>query len=494
MPGEQLTRPRLRRRAASLPALLWPGWAIRLIPASKVAHNAVTSIRAGLAALLLIPGTRLTTAQAVDLLGGHIRAAAARATLNHLSDRQRTAAIAILTNLADTLDDGPAPIDYARRRTLFKQSTVDAASYTKMAAANGWRPGSSLQLRLLDDHLNVLLTGTRPDHHTTRIRWGTADAWNPLTLALPSLVRDFVHQQAQHLLHRHRIHEPVTWQPPVPADAHWPGIDPDTISPDQFAAAFAAHAPDRNGLQRICHSTGLSGIQVRLYTQLVSQAMPEQQWDDLAEHVDENILTPATLRYLYHEHTLSMTDIARLAQTTEQAVRNALTAAGITPQPQRQRMRPIPPAWFRQHYLGTGKTVTQAAAEAGVCRNTFAKYARLHNIATSERARPVNPFAGWPTHQQPPANVIAACTGLHGIDYVRQILAMPGHPTRRAAAAALGLDEKVLCDHRQHVEHFAGIRIFQPGRPVTATTEGARFLHQAALALRQLDLATSGRS
>jgi DNA-binding transcriptional LysR family regulator len=48
--------------------------------------------------------------------------------------------------------------------------------------------------------------------------------------------------------------------------------------------------------------------------------------------------------------------------------------------------------------------------------------------------------------------------------------------------------------HRQHDEHAAGIRIFQTGRPLTPTPEGARFLAQATLALRQLDLANSGRS
>jgi hypothetical protein len=194
------------------------------------------------------------------------------------------------------------------------------------------------------------------------------------------------------------------------------------------------------------------------------------------------------------EQGLSMMDIARLSRTTEQAVRRALTTTGIAVFGHRQHSRPVPLSWFQRHYLGTGKTVRQAAAEAGVSRNTFSKYARLHNIATTEHTRAINPFAGWPSQRQPPPNILAAFSGRHRVEYVRQILAMPGHPTQRAAAAALGLHEKVLSNHRQQVEHAAGIRIFQPIPPLTPTPEGARFLGQAALALRQLDQTNSGKS
>jgi len=489
-----LTDEQIRRRAASLPALLWPAWAIRLIPTDKMAHNAVTSTRAGLAAMVLIPGTRLTCQEAIDLLGGLTTRASARTTLTRLTDQQCSATIAILTDLAHALDTNPAPINYTRRRALFRASTVDRAAYATLATANGWRPASPLQLRLLDDHLTVTLTGTRPDHHTTRIRWGGADAWNPLTLALPTPIRDFIDHQARHLLHQHGIDEPPTWQPPVPTGITWPGIDPDTINPNQFTDAFTTNAAARDALQLICHATGLNGVQVRLYTQLVDQAMPDQQWDTLAEHADPDLLAPSTLHHLYQEQGLSMMDIARLGRTTEPAVRGALTTAGITPVANRQRSRPIPESWLQQHYQGTGKTIGQAAAEAGVSRNTFTKYARLHNIPTTENARVINPFANWPTQRQPTIKIMAALSGRHGVEYVREVLAMPGHPTQRAAAAALGLHEVVLMRHRQHIEHAAGIRIFRADQLLTPTPEGARFLTQATRALRQLDLTNSGRS
>ena len=380
----------IHRRAASLPTLLWPDWTLRLIPTDKVTHNAVTSLRAGLAAMVLLPGTRLSGRHAVALLGSYIRAATAKATLTHLPEPQRTVSIAILTDLAESLDANPAPINYTRRRDLFSTPAVDRAAYTTLATTRGWRPASPVQLRLLDDCLAVLLTGTRPDHHTTRMRSGTADAWNPLTLALPTPVRTFVRDQAQLLLRQHSIDEPVTWQPAASKDYPWPGIDPDTINPDQFADAFGAHASDRDGLRLICHATGLRGIQVRLYPHIVDLPMPEHQWEALSEHPHGNILAPATVRQLYHEQRMSMMDIARLARTTEKEVRHALTGAGITPRKSGANRRPIPLSWLQDRYVGSGKTVEQAAAEAGVCRNTFAKYARLHNIPTIEHARAVH--------------------------------------------------------------------------------------------------------
>jgi hypothetical protein len=477
-----------------MPTLIWPAWAIRLIPTDRLADTAVTSIRAGLAATVLIPSTRLTLRNAVDMLGGLITPASAKSALNRLSEQQRTATLAILTNLAHVLDAEPGPIDYTRRRALFTTPTVDMHAYATLAATRGWSPPSPLQLRLLDQHLTVTLTGT-PGHTTNPIRGHSPDVWNPLILALPPPVRAFVHDQARRLLDEHGIDEPVTWQPPAPAGIRWPGIDPDTINPDRFADAFTTHHIARDGLQLICHATGRSGVQVRLYTLIVDQTMSEQQWNTLAEHPDPDILAPATLRHLYHDQGLSMMDIARRARTTEQAVRDALTAAGTTVFGQRRHTRPVSKPWLQQHYLGTGKTIGQASTEAGVSRNTFTKYARIHNIPTTEHARTVNRFANWPTHQQPPDNVKAAfCCARHAIQYVREVLAMPGHRTQRAAAAALGLHEVVLMRHRQHIEQAARIRIFQPGQPLTPTPEGAKFLGQAALALHQLDLANSARS
>lgn len=482
------TEDQIRRRVASLPALLWPTWTLRMIPISRTGPNTITSTRAALAVLSLIPGTRLTVRQAVGLLGSHTTSSSASTALSALPEEQRTATIAILTDLARTLDAQPAPINYTRRRNLFGQCTVDRRAYAKLAVAHGWLPPSPLQLRILDDHLAIQLTGSHATHRTGPPGHSyTAEAWNPLAVALPLPVREFVYDQARRLLHRHHIREPTTWHPKLPTTTNWPGIAANTIDADSFARAFAAHAAARDGLARICETTGLTSVQVRLYSHIVDLAMSEQQWQHLADDCDHGILDPAGLQHLYHAQQLSLTDIARQSLTSERVVRQTLTNAGTTLLRQRPRTKSIPAEWFQQYYLNTGKTVRQAAADAGISRNTFAKYARQHHIPTGPNSSGINPFANWPRHKQPPPAVIAACSSPHGLDYIRQVLEMRNHPTRRAAAHALGLREQALYHHRQHVERAAGITIFHPKLPLTPTPEGSQFLDHAAQALQRLN-------
>lgn len=489
----RLSQDHIRRRAAALPSLLWPTWAIRLIPTSTTAHSAAVACQAALTVMILIPGTRLSTQQAIDLLGSPTTSRSGKTALPQLNTEQRAATIAILTDLAHTLDTDTALIDYTRRRALFSHSTTDRNAYARLTAAHDWHPPSPLQRRILNDHLTALLTGAPPRQSTTPGRRAGAHAWNPLTLALPPSVRDFVHGQAQQLLDQHQINEPLTWHPDPPPAAPWPGINPDSVDADTYAHAFTTHATDRCGLRRIREATHLTGVQVQLYAQINGQHLPDQRWNDLAATSPGEILNPADLQHLYHDQQMSMNDIARHSLTTERVVRDTLTTAGTELLSRRPRTTPVTPEWFQQHYLNTGKSITQAAAEAGVSRNTFSKYAHRHHIPTGTNAAPANPFARWPSRRQPPPSVIAACSGPRGVEYVRHILQMQGHHTRRAASAALNLHEQVLCHQRQHVEQAAGIRIFQPGTPLTLTPEGVAFLRHAARALQRLNQERSGR-
>jgi hypothetical protein len=117
------TAEQTRARAASLPALLWPAWAIRLIPTTTTSRTALTGTRAGLAAMTLIPGTRLSQTQAVQLLGWPIRSSV-KTVVNHLPADQCTRTLLILDELATLLDTAAAPINYTRRRALFTHATA----------------------------------------------------------------------------------------------------------------------------------------------------------------------------------------------------------------------------------------------------------------------------------------------------------------------------------------------------------------------------------
>lgn len=231
-------------------------------------------------------------------------------------------------------------------------------------------------------------------------------------------------------------------------------------------------------------ATGLVGAHLRLATQILTLDMPEQQWDGLADGPSLDVTDRARLRHLYHHQKLPLHDIARLALTTERLVRRILAETGSPPQPSRPRRANISRNWFKQHYLNSGKSLQQLAADSGHSRNTLSKYAYQHSVPIG---LPANPFATWPKSAMPPSAVVAACSGPRGIEYVQNILRMPGHPTRRAAAAAIGIHERVLCRQRQRIERASGIQIFQPGTPLTPTAAGAKFLQAAAEALHQPD-------
>jgi hypothetical protein len=489
-----LTDQQVDRRAAALPALLWPAWAIRLIPAGL--HAAPAAAQAALAALTLVPGSRLSTTQAAAMLGGHARHPTD--VLARLPDNQRTSALQILTGLADSLDARPTPIDYTRRRDLFPPAatSVDRGAYAELAAAHQWNPPSPLQLRLLDGHLVRLLTGTHPDAGQAGPVRGIP-TFHPLTLALPRPVRAFVHAQAQELLQRHGIREPVTWHPTPPAEIAWPGIDPADIDAARFARAVADHAGDRLKLAPIRRATGLGDVHIRLYAQLADHDLPDDRWNDLAGPAVD-LFDPARLHHLYVDLELPLDDIARLCLTTQSRVKTALAAAGITVLPCRPRTlaSTLTPQWFADNYLGTPDKLAQAAVRTGYSRDTLRKHARRHGIPTDRGHDPhhplaYNPFRSWPHDLMPPAEVVAACGGPHGLTYVRQVLTIPAHPTRRSAAAALGIHEAVLLRHRKHVEQAAGIQIFL--HRTGLTPEGQQFLDQAAHALHALDQ-TSRRS
>ena len=477
----------ITRRAASLPSLLWSTWSLALVPTSRTGENLLTATRADLAATLLLCGTHLTSPQAAALLD-HPHHRPNPANCLPTDPVQRRTVLSTLATLAVGLDQEPAPINYTRRRALFTTTaTIDHRAYHELARAYDWPPASPLQQRLLNNHLIGLLTGGRHSGH--RDRRG-ADLWNPFTVALPAVVRAFVHDQARQHLQQHRICEPLTWQPPLLGQQAWPGITADKIDAAQFAAAFAEHAGHRCGLRRIGEATGLTNNQVRLYTRIAELVMPDQQWAALATWTDEPG-DPAALARLHHQDHLPMIDITRLSLATERTIRSSLTEAGIptlTVHPSKKR---VSAEWFADNFTGSHKTCAQAAAELGICRTTFTKYAQRHGIETRPHIRKADPFTAWPHRQKPSSAVIAACSAKHGIDHLRQVVTLLDQPSQRVAAAALGISEQVMQARRRYIEKAAGITLCNPRtgpcQPITLTAEGKTFLRQARTVIRQLD-------
>jgi hypothetical protein len=169
----------IMRRAAMIPAMLWPGWTMRLLPpcpggtrnpagGPRTGSGSFGSFRCGCASFLLLPGgpPQLNFERAAPLLGNRSpdtdRGAVERI---HYHGRDVTPLASVLAQLALALDEHGSPIDYARRRALFTcpaDVTLDLDAYTRLRLQHGWSASYAPRVAVLRWYLLVLLTGEHP--------------------------------------------------------------------------------------------------------------------------------------------------------------------------------------------------------------------------------------------------------------------------------------------------------------------------------------------
>ncbi|MET7906127.1 hypothetical protein ABZS86_33590 [Streptomyces sp. NPDC005355] len=102
------------------------------------------------------------------------------------------------------------------RRKLFTNTTVtlDLDAYRRFCTQQGSWTGGEHRVHILRWYLLMLLTG---EFHPTPSGAASHFAWNctEFRFRAPATLRAFLHEQAQSTLTHHRIHEPVTWEPPA---------------------------------------------------------------------------------------------------------------------------------------------------------------------------------------------------------------------------------------------------------------------------------------
>jgi len=243
---------RAGEHARALPSLLWPGWALRLMPPDGFDF---LRYRAGLGVMLAVASAGADgyrTAQ--ELLGlqpvhGN-RFASFTARLRRHGVLEPVSAA--LCQLARKLDEHGAPIDYARRRRLrrFSQAQLDITGWRRQqhllthpeARAHRRRPNRAdlpaapeqehlARLRLIE-----LLTSTHPSYlpGPLRLPGRRSRDYAEFVFTLPEPMAGFLHQRASSLLSHAGINEPVTWEPPFSwvTGITWPGPHHGDINPN----------------------------------------------------------------------------------------------------------------------------------------------------------------------------------------------------------------------------------------------------------------------
>ena len=227
--------PLLAARARAIPQLLWPEWAIRLMPARGFAPGPFRSI---IAACLLLPGN---PARAADTtLHAHRSALAAGTMLRALAAGGHDSVLTAVSCLAGYLDTCGSPIDYQRRRDLIPADTITTSQWRELCYGATAHPGEGRRHRHAQRYLFQLLTGA--DLHDPRHALAFTSANDPgryhaFAAALPTGLRDALHGHAAALLRELGISEPLTWAPPPGCCARLdlPGPEPGDI--DLNAAA-----------------------------------------------------------------------------------------------------------------------------------------------------------------------------------------------------------------------------------------------------------------
>ncbi|WP_406308784.1 TniQ family protein [Streptomyces sp. NBC_00623] len=184
------TKDQAHRRAAMIPALLWPSWSMRLLATGSVDTTVPHAFRAACSTYLLIPGTRLGFAAAGRLLGHQAPRRDRRIIDRLFQPASFTAPASALAQLAHALDAHGSPIDYARRRRLLTRESlrIDHRAYERLCWDHGRKPGAASRQRHMRAYLLDLL-GVAPADHVVDVPSTFIAEYRKFTAALPAWLR-----------------------------------------------------------------------------------------------------------------------------------------------------------------------------------------------------------------------------------------------------------------------------------------------------------------
>ncbi|MCQ8830322.1 hypothetical protein [Streptomyces malaysiensis] len=495
----------ITRRATMIPAMLWPGWTMRLLPRPKDNKDPrAGTFRRGCSSFLLLPGgpPQLNFERVGPLLGNHeINTDRDSIERRLYLDHDLTPLASTLAQLARALDQHGSPIDYARRRAPFTSTTVtlDLDRYARLCAQQGWNPGQRHRVLLMRAYLLMLLTGEvrpPPEGASYRFAWHCSE----FRFHAPRALRSFLRQQAEDNLTHHKIIEPVTWEPPQAwvAGVRWPGLSPTDVVTAEFRDLLAMAGT----VHEAADALGLATEHVRLYCDLTETgaATPSHV---IGKHLStrtvrkakirEGVLAPDQLRDLYVNQKLELTHIANLASCRPGTVRRLLRQEGIPlrPRPRRIPDRPgITREWLHNEYIERQRDIANLARERGVTHYHLTKMAKAWGI-------PIRPSGGHcysavghldlrhPLSEDMRKVVMTA----QAIDRLRAVTQVPGHASFAAAARR----NSTGSDHafRQRViriEKTVGFQIIdRAAKPLAPTERGREFLREAHEILHTAD-------
>ena len=493
---------RAQEHAAVLPSLMWPGWALRLMPPGDYDF---LRYRAALAVMLAVAVTGAEdyrTAQELLGLDPFHSSRLATFTARLRQDGILEPVTAAICQLARKLDEHGAPVDYARRRRLrrFSQAQLDTDSWRRqryfLTHPATWAqhrhldhatlPAAPVQEQLARLRLIELLTGTHPRYlpGPLRLPERRSQDYAEFVFTMPGQMARCLQQQARALLAHAGVHEPVTWEPPFDwaAGIPWPGPDPDAISTEELHPLIRAGLPVRAIAARLATSPN--------HVRLAAECHP-------APHLPAGIPAPPPaepeppgtdqLRDLTSQG-YGPRKIARITGCSERAIRQLLTSAGLR-QPAPPPGSGIDPHWLREEYQDRQRSLKDIAAETGVPIETLAAAARNAGIRVRHgitgRAHPLAALGG-PSAFTP--DVWNAFSHPGAEQRIRRLLAIPGQSSLQRAGRQLGIRHALLAGQVRQLEAVVGTELLRtgPDERLTLTAYGRIFARDVTPVLESL--------
>lgn len=243
-------------RWRSVPAALWPG--IRLFFSTPTLG--FEQLGSALSVALGLVGTRITLSRAAASLGSVTTAASVSRVLQAMHrDSRWPDMLAALTGLAELLDAGHCPINYAKRRALPFASFLPEEKWRQSCADTAIPVGGAVRIRLVRCWVFERVIGSPARNCTSAIddpEFRSKLRALPLWMT-PHLISSLDHSARRFLDTHGHGGEPLTWQ----ADEHLFEECGLTRTPPTVNTA-AVHQAVRNGVRRLSAIADEYGVSI----------------------------------------------------------------------------------------------------------------------------------------------------------------------------------------------------------------------------------------
>jgi hypothetical protein len=482
-PPEPRQEPRVQL-ADRLPASLWPSWTARLAPPGNILQNLPPT----LSSAVLLVGSTATSHEAAAATGGIITGFDIANTLVAVKRHPQWPAIcAGITRVAEYVKSHRSPINYGRRRCL---------DYSGLLPSERWREICSLSPALSAIAENevtarsclaemvsgspVVDSGWYPTAHRAVYGKRAGDFLFGMT---PDLM-DHLRGEGRKFLTDNHIKEPLIWSPPVELLSGLALQRPNDVDFDELRGFVEG---TNCTIGRIARLMNISVHAVRYLLEkqpinIDSRRSSRRLRPVLRTKKRDELLTAATLRDLYVDQGLGLTEIGDRFHMSQRTV-SRLAQVHHVPI---RRVRKPDRDWLYREFVIKRRRLPDIAAQLGCHPDTVGKY--VHSFGLPRQRNSTDPSA-IPMTTRDALRLLAPPIARRRWTALTQFATASAYPTLTVAAEHIGISVSTLCTNIGRLEAAYGERVFiracQP-LPMELTTSGAQLVQAVHIARDQL--------